>query len=279
MRGVRCAIFTPYGSLVQLAGGSPELALDDASQMGIALRKTIDEFKMWASMSRKPGQPEEYMREVYMRALGELRMAPSAEKNPEVQADQVWLAIVKKLFAKDYKFDTGTYGSLNEYVKKVAFFYQMSLQGAAAYPNAGSVLLEMRNAGWSLGLWGDGQCFTAAHVAHLIRQKDLDGPPTVWFPESLEALSYEVKARKPSESLTRLMARKLEAAGIEPFEAVHIGCDAARDIGPAKKLGMKTVLYAGDRAALAATPDQLKDPATRPDALVTDLSQLVNLIV
>ena len=51
-----------------------------------------------------------------------------------------------------------------------------------------------------------------------------------------------------------------------------------RDIVPAKKLGMRTALFAGDRNSLAATPEQLKDHATRPDVLLTELPQIIEVI-
>jgi hypothetical protein len=41
---------------------------------------------------------------------------------------------------------------------------------------------------------------------------------------------------------------------------------------------MKTGLFAGDRNSLSATPEQLKDPQYRPDVLLTELSQVVQVI-
>ena len=58
------------------------------------------------------------------------------EKHPEVQVERVWDDIVKKLFQKEYTFDAATYGSMNEYVKKIAYFYHASIQGAGPYPGA-----------------------------------------------------------------------------------------------------------------------------------------------
>jgi FMN phosphatase YigB (HAD superfamily) len=60
---------------------------------------------------------------------------------------------------------------------------------------------------------------------------------------------------------------------------LHIGSRIIEDIAPAKKLGMRTALFAGDKESLQATPEQLKDAATRPDLLLTDLSQLADVIV
>ena len=68
------------------------------------------------------------------------------------------------------------------------------------------------------------------------------------------------------------------AKGIEPNELLHIGSSLPRDIGPAKKWGMRTALFAGDRASLVATSEQLKDPHYRPGALLTNLEQITELL-
>jgi hypothetical protein len=47
---------------------------------------------------------------------------------------------------------------------------------------------------------------------------------------------------------------------------------------PARRLGMKTGLFAGDKASLQATPDQLRDPNSRPDVLLTQLDQIKEIV-
>jgi hypothetical protein len=43
-------------------------------------------------------------------------------------------------------------------------------------------------------------------------------------------------------------------------------------------LGMRTALFAGDKESLQATSAQVKDPATRPDALLTELPQIAEIV-
>ena len=70
----------------------------------------------------------------------------------------------------------------------------------------------------------------------------------------------------------------MAARGIAAHETLHVGSRITRDIVPAKKFGMRTALFVGDKASLEATPEQLKDPASRPDVLVTDLSQVLDVV-
>jgi FMN phosphatase YigB (HAD superfamily) len=90
-------------------------------------------------------------------------------------------------------------------------------------------------------------------------------------------LSYDVGGRKPSERLFRRALAALAGEGISPAEVLHVGSRLPQDLVPARRLGMKTALFAGDRASLQATPEQLKS-AVRPDVLLTELSQLAEVV-
>ena len=55
--------------------------------------------------------------------------------------------MIKKLLQKDYKFDCNFYGALNEFSRKVAYFFHASLQGSAAYPGAAAALRHVKRLG------------------------------------------------------------------------------------------------------------------------------------
>jgi FMN phosphatase YigB (HAD superfamily) len=272
---VRLVSWNIYGTLLRISTGNLVFEHPQKLIMEVALDKTVQEFKMWQSMSRKPGQPSEYMGQLYQKALDDLKMAGSSgERFPEIHAEKIWDNIIKKLLQKDYKFDAGFFGSLNEYVRKIAYFFHASLQGTAAYPNAAHVLEHLQSSGVKLGLLADAQSFTLVQL-----QRALGAKPKVdeVFPVNLRALSFEVGGRKPSERLYKQFVQSADKQGIEAAAILHVGSRIIEDIAPAKKLGMKTALFAGDKESLRASAEQLKDPATRPDLLLTDLDQLTEV--
>ena len=61
---------------------------------------------------------------------------------------------------------------------------------------------------------------------------------------------------------------------------LHVGSRMGRTTSrpPRQKPGMRTALFAGDKASLEATPEQLKDPANRPDVLLTELNQIAEVV-
>jgi hypothetical protein len=275
MPNVRCVLWNVYGTLLNIRHG--ELRYDDDNSLiqNIALDKTIQEFKMWHSMSRKPGQPADYMRELYGRAYDDARLTSSTG---EVPAEKPWENIVKKLLQKEYVIDAATYGSLNEFTKKIAYFYHEMLQGTRAYPNASFALRYTAEQRIQEGFLADGQCFTMGQVKRSFLREDLDAIPEIWISPGLRFLSSEVKAKKPSDPMLRNALQQLKQFGIQPEEVLHVGSSLTRDLGPAKKLGMRTALFAGDRNSIQATGDQLKDPNFRPDVLLTDLEQITQIL-
>ena len=72
--------------------------------------------------------------EQFSMVLAEQCVSTGGEKYPEVSAERVWEALIKKLLQKDYKFDAGFYGALNEFSRKVAYFFHASLQGTGCPP-------------------------------------------------------------------------------------------------------------------------------------------------
>ncbi|MDW8244609.1 MAG: HAD family hydrolase [Thermogemmata sp.] len=274
---IRGVMWTVYGTLVAISQG--ELLFEHPQDFvtEAALDKVIKEFKMWQSMSRKPGAPAAYLRELYRKALQMLQLS-GGERYPEIPAERIWDDIVKKLQQKDYTFDAAIYGSLADYVQKIAYFYHASIQGVGPYPGAVTALQGLTRRGITQGLLTDGQCFTPGQLQRCLRMEQADVHLDELIASDLRILSAEKRARKPSETLFRAAVQALARKGLEPAEVLHVGSNLTRDIAPAKRFGFRTALFAGDRHSLVATPEQLRDPACRPDALLTELPQILELL-
>jgi FMN phosphatase YigB (HAD superfamily) len=276
---VKVVLWNIYGTLLSLLGGDLLFEHPQPFVMDIALDKIVQEFKMWGSMTRKPGQPAEYLGQIYRNGLVEQRALTSDdERYPEIISERLWEGIIKKLLQKDYKFDANFYGSLNEFSRKMAYFFHASLQGTAAYPGAATALRLVRDAGLEQGLFGEGQCFTLLQLQRALSAQEADAHLDDLMTEGLVVLSAEHRARKPSERLYDEVLDRLAARDIAVGEVLVVGPRVTQDLIPAKRLGMRTALFAGDKASLQATPEQLKDPTSRPDVLLTELPQIIEVI-
>jgi len=280
LNDIRIVLWDVYGTLLRTTGGRFCLIPDPQTALEIALEKTINEFNMWNSMYRKPGPPWQSMINQYTEYHKRLSMAATKRNGDLIDPDLVdlWEGIVARLFSKEYSYDEGFYGDLRQFSEKVAYFFHSNLQGVEARSGAVQAMQDLYAIEIPQGLLADGQSFT---FTQLLRALTLQGtlPPLagMFHPDAV-LFSHELGIRKPSRSLFELTSERLKVAGFQPEEVLHISCRLATDLVPAKAAGMKTALLAAEKTGLEAPNELLKDSATRPDRLLTDLNQVAALL-
>src|SRR5258707_807133 len=78
---VRAVLWTVYGPLVAVPQGEILFEHPQDFITDTALDKVVKEFKMWNSMSRKPGAPSAQLKDAYIKVLTTLKMVcPPGEK-------------------------------------------------------------------------------------------------------------------------------------------------------------------------------------------------------
>ncbi len=278
--GIKAVAWDAYGTLLRISDGELLFVHPQGMRMEVALDKTIQEFNMWQSMSRKPGKPWEYMLQLYTRAYDDLRLAGSGRKGdlPEIDAARVWLKILEKLDKNDYQYDVDQYGDLEELSQKVAYFYHSCLQGVEASAGAAAAVFAVGEAGLPQGLIADGQCFTRTQVLRALQAEGKLPEPAEWISSELSTLSYGEGVRKPSKSLYVSAVQRFQEAGLAPDQVLFVASRLREDLVVAKSAGFRTALFAGEKLSLKATAADLKDPAVKPDRLLTQLTQVRDLL-
>ncbi len=277
--GIRAVLWDVYGTLLRVSEGRFTLFPDEEARLQIALDKTIHEFNMWNHMYRKPGPPWQSIIGLYKNTIERQAMQAAARGDfTEVNLVHIWGGLIMKLFEKEYTYDEGEYGDLDEFSEKVAYFFHSCLQATEARSGAALAMSDIAASGLTQGFLSDGQSFTLVQTLRaLSKQGELPPLYQLFRPQSL-ILSYDTGVRKPSKSLFTEAVQQLRSLGVQPQETLHISCRLSTDLVPARAAGMKTALLVAEKSGLEVSSDVLKDPATRPDRLVTDLSQLRGLL-
>ena len=274
---VRCVLWNVYGTFLNIFQGEILFEHPKEIVMSFALEKTIQEFNMWTSMSRRPGLPSVQMKVLYdqviafdMVGIGSV----SGEKYPERPAEKIWEILIKNKLKSDYHFDVSKYGQLPDYAKKIAYFFHASLQGTCPHEGAVEAIRSISDLGLRQGILTDGQCFTWAQVRRGILEENPTLDPDLFFDRKLRIISSDVGAKKPSERIFKRAKEALASTGLQPSQVLFVSNKLEKDLGPAKKMGMRTALFVGDKSTLQARPEQLKDPHMNPDLLLTRLDEL-----
>ena len=273
--GIRAVLWDVYGTLLRVSDGRFTLFPDEEARLQIALDKTIHEFNMWNHMYRKPGPPWQSIIGLYKNTIERQAMQAAARGDfTEVNLVHTWGALIMKLFEKEYSYDEGQYGDLDEFSEKVAYFFHSCLQATEARSGAALAMFDIAASGLTQGFLSDGQSFTLVQTLRaLSKQGELPPLYQLFRPQSL-ILSYDTGVRKPSKSLFTEAVQQLRSLGVQPQETLHISCRLSTDLVPARAAGMKTALLVEEKSGLEVSSDVLKDPTTRPDRLLTELAQL-----
>jgi FMN phosphatase YigB (HAD superfamily) len=278
--GIRAVVWDVYGTLLSISEGRLLTLSLDPLRMEVALDKTIREFNMWNSMSRKPGAPWEYMFQQYKRLVEAERLAasPRAGEAPETDSAHIWKVLIERLGKKDFTWDESSFGGIDEFSEKVAWFFHAALQGTAAAPSALKALKHVRRAGLKQGLVADGQCFTLVQLARALRAQGTVTSFARLFSRGCVCLSFQYGVRQPAVTLFEACLARLARRGIAPEHVLYVASRLKENLRPARSLGMRTALYAGDAVSLEATSAEIKDSELRPDRILTDLRQIRQIV-
>ena len=280
LAGIRAVTWNIYGTLLRIADGNLLFETSQQLRLQVAMEKTIREFNMWNSMSRKPGAPWEYLLQQYRRELKDERFTGSQQKGdyPEVNSTNIWRVLMGRLDQKEYQYDESFFGDADELSEKVAYFFHANLQGIEASTNALQSLLQVSKLGITQGLLADAQPFTLIQLLRALKQQGTLPPLGDLFVPGCLTLSYQEQIRKPSKSLYTTCLERFESLGIGPGEVLHVSNQLRDDLAIAKQVGMRTALFAGDKISLQATSAEVSDPAMKPDRLMTNLSQIQQIL-
>jgi len=280
LKNIEGVVWDIYGTLLTISEGRLLHRHPQQLPMQIALDKTIKEFNMWNSMSRKPGAPWEYFLHKYNELVQQASLAGTKKRgeSPEVSSLEIWKTLIGRLQQKDYKFDASFYGSLDEYCEKVAYFFHSCLQGYAAMPGAAQALVYVAKSEREQGLLADAQSFSYVQMLRALQRQAKLRSPAGLFTPSCRTLSYRMGLRKPSPALFENCLKQFSQMEIRAKNLLYISSRIQDDLAVAKKMGMRTALFAGDQSSLQATSAEMKDDAIKPDRLITDLRQIQEIL-
>lgn len=280
MENIRAVTWDLYGTLLRITDGDLLFDHPQTIRMEVAMEKTIHEFNMWNSMIRRPGKPSDGLLPKYLNVVHDLQLTSGNQKGdiPEIDATLVWRKLIDLMNKKEYRYDESFYGDTEALTEKIAYFFHSALQGIEAAPGALMTLSAIQEAGLRQAALANAQRFTLVQLTRALRAQGPVPDIRLFFPDTLNTLSHEWGIRKPSVSLYAQSIFRFTKLGIEPDQILHIGTRMQDDLATAKSCGLKTVLYAADKTSLKATAEDLKNPDTRPDRLITELTQLRDIL-
>lgn len=261
LSGIRSVVFDIYGTL--FISGSGDISLAESEDRSPAIMAALETAGFEVRDRAAPWS------ERFMQTLQEFRAkrAEAGPVYPEVRIEEVWQAFVTKAIQSGQLKGTGN-------LRLAIVAHECLVNPCWPMPGLDPLLAGLSARGLKLGIVSNAQFYTPLLFPALLGK-----PHTAYaFDSNYCVWSWVEREGKPSKGLYRKLRTALEADGITPAETLYIGNDLRNDIWPAKDLGFQTVLFAGDKRSLRWRADDPDCNRIRPDFIITDLIQLLEIV-
>jgi len=250
---IRCVLFDIYGTL--FISGSGDISFTDQSLSQVKAANRL--LKTYGIRKDARSLLDEFQRAIQARHA-ELRK--KGIDFPEVSIDQIWQKVLQI--------------RERETVRQFALEFELISNPAYPMPHLANLLSACRQKEKSMGIISNAQFYTPWLFRWFLKAE----PEGLGFRSDLIFYSYRYERAKPSPSLFEMAAAKLAAEGIQTSDVLFLGNDMLNDIYPARHAGFQTALFAGDKRSLRLRTEDPRCRALKPDVVVTDLGQLIQLI-
>ena len=250
---IRCILFDVYGTL--FISGSGDISL--ARQQTRHIQKLKDLLSRYQIKKRPQIVLDDFFTAI---ELEHKRLRETGVEFPEVEIDRIWAHVleIEELDA----------------VRAFAVEFEMMVNPVYPMPNLEKMLSGLKKLKVLMGIISNAQFFTP----YLFNWFLNSSPEDLGFKSDLIFYSYKSGHAKPSPFMFDAAAKNLRNMDILAHSVLYIGNDMLNDIYPAKTVGFKTALFAGDARSLRLRENHLKCRSLYADIVITDLAQILDLV-
>ena len=149
------------------------------------------------------------------------------------------------------------------------------------YPMPGmkEIVKTLGEKGMPMGIVSNAQFYTPVLMNYFLYHKIQLDDQVMGFDKDLTVFSYKLGIGKPDPCLYEELVPSLKwKYGIVPSEVLFVGNDMLKDIYASSRVGFKSVLFAGDQRSLRLRPNDERTAQLRPDHIITELNQILNIL-
>jgi putative hydrolase of the HAD superfamily len=250
---IQCILFDVYGTLFISASGDISIARQQSKQAQ-NLKILLDRYKI----KKKP----QIVLDDFFSAIDieHERLRKTGVDFPEVEIDRIWTHVldIEELDA----------------VRTFAVEFELIVNPVYPMPNLEKMLSSCKKLKVLMGIISNAQFFTPYLFDWFLDSN----PEDLGFKTDLIFYSYKSGHAKPSSFMFDAAAKNLRNMDISAHSVLYIGNDMLNDIYPAKMVGFKTALFAGDARSLRLRENHPKCQNLSADIVITDLIQILDLV-
>lgn len=191
---------------------------------------------------------------------------------PEPDIRQVW----KEVLGRMKNDELITFQLSEDLYDFISIEFEARMNPVWPMPHVMETLHYFKEKGYAQGIISNSQFYTPI-VLEALTDQSLE---ELGFSMELLHWSYQEEMKKPGIQFYENYVEKIKTfdKDLNPENVLYIGNDMLKDIYPAKTVGMKTALFAGDERSLKWRKEDSRCHKIVPDLIITDFSQLADCI-
>ena len=191
---------------------------------------------------------------------------------PEPDIRSVWKSVLNRMSEQSLI----TFSDNDSLYDRISVEFEARMNPVWPMPDVVETLSYFKESGVTQGIISNSQFYTPI-VLEALTGNSLN---ELGFSEGLLHWSFEEHMKKPGLTFYHNFIKKLTVfdSSLTPDKVLYIGNDMLKDVYPAREVGMKTALFAGDKRSLKWRRDDDRCKNIEPDLVITKLSQLKQCI-
>lgn len=264
IQNLRVITYDFYGTL--FLSGVGDIGVDDGKYDSNALIEAMSAAEIEVIDNDAGKKGFEIYNEVVEKIIADLKSEGIEYPEPDIR--EVWRKVLTRLHELSL-IDGPITGEL---AKRISVEFEARMNPVWPVPKAVQTLLHFKEMGYPQGIISNSQFYTPM-VLEALSGYTLSN---LGLHKKLLHWSYEEKMKKPALTFYKNFIKKLHSfdSAIKASEVLYIGNDMLKDIYPARELGMKTALFAGDQRSLKWREDDERCKNIQPDLIITKFDQL-----
>lgn len=279
LKSAGAVLWDVYGTLLALSAVDLEDFLSKKETMRGTFRLTAREFELEKFLD---GDPADTLMGMYFREIERTHRRKQSRGvfSPEVNIERTWLRILKKLESRGYKPRIKRGETDLDLALRMAYFFDDVYQTKDLYRGARQTLEGVKGLGLRQGIISNAQFYTPIALNMLLRRAGSRAadPMRDLFDRRLVFFSYRLGVSKPNPLAFERARDRLRRMGVEPARVLYVGNDVLNDMIPARRVGFKCVLFAGDKESLTLREDRPECAGFEPDVVLKSLPQLLKIV-
>jgi len=268
---VKAVIFDIYGTLIISASGDIDQASMTVENMYEALKAGGFDDDIILDQSVYSFLIEQLPKQIN---VNQDELKAQGHPYPDVDIFRVW----NEMLAEAEKIKLIKLNGKESLADTIMVFEILSNK---VYPMPGmkEILLKLKVKGVPLGIVSNAQFYTPILMNYFITGKFSTAQDIEPFDPELSVYSYKELRAKPDVKLFDKIKTSLSKKyNLQPNYAIFIGNDILKDVHTAKKSGLRTALFSGDKRSLRIREGDQRVKGIFPDFFINDLKQILQIV-